>query len=185
MHLVHPSAAMLPSFIDALEKGWSPRNVDSERARLATLARIEAGREAFLAEFVDGATDGPPIELPDGRTVPRLPDLVRWMWDGEFCGVINLRWQEGTDALPPHTLGHVGYAVVPWKRGRGYASAALRGILPLARSVGLRRIELTTTADNVASIRTILNAGGRHVRDMTDVVHHAPDEIVGLYEIEL
>jgi len=35
------------------------------------------------------------------------------MWDGEFCGQIAFRWQPGTEALPPHCLGHVGYSVVP------------------------------------------------------------------------
>jgi predicted acetyltransferase len=40
------------------------------------------------------------------------------MWDGDFAGAINLRWQPGTAELPPHCLGHIGYGVVPWKRGR-------------------------------------------------------------------
>jgi predicted acetyltransferase len=41
------------------------------------------------------------------------------MWDGEFCGSIGLRWLPGTEELPPHCLGHIGYAVVPWKRRLG------------------------------------------------------------------
>jgi len=41
------------------------------------------------------------------------------MWDDEFAGSIGFRWQPGTSALPPHCLGHIGYAVVPWKQGRG------------------------------------------------------------------
>ena len=35
---------------------------------------------------VDREAKGPPVILPDGRTVPRLPGYSRWMWDGEFCG---------------------------------------------------------------------------------------------------
>lgn len=79
---------------------------------------------------------------------------------GEFCGVIGLRWQSGTSALPAHVLGHIGYAIVPWQRGRGHATAALRAMLPAARAEGLRWIELTTDADNAASQRVILVAGG-------------------------
>jgi len=48
--------------------------------------------------------------------VPRLPGRVLWVWDGEFCGVINLRFVPGTLDLPPHVSGHAGYAIVPWKR---------------------------------------------------------------------
>ena len=185
MELRRPDARMLPSYVDALERGWSPRNVDSEKARRDTLVRIEEDADAFLAEFEDGGWLGPPITLPDGTEVPRLPDIARWMWDGEFCGLINLRWQPGTSELPPHVLGHVGYTVVPWKQGRGHASAALRGMLPLARAQGLAWIEATATEANVPSWRVIEKAGGEHVRDMTGVIHHEADEVVRLYRIAL
>src|SRR2546430_6881442 len=33
--------------------------------------------------------------LPDGSVVPRLPGYRKWIWDGEFCGVIGFRWQPG------------------------------------------------------------------------------------------
>jgi len=83
--------------------------------------------------------------------VPRLPGFRRWMWDGAFCGSIGLRWQPGTSELPPHVLGHVGYAVVPWKRGRGYAKRALALMLIEARGAGLTFVYVTARPDNVAS----------------------------------
>src|ERR1043165_5334521 len=83
------------------------------------------------------------------------------MWDGEFCGVIGLRWQPGTSALPPHVLGHIGYAVVPWKRQRGYATQALRLLLPEAKALGLDYVELTTDSVNEVSQKVILACGGR------------------------
>ena len=82
------------------------------------------------------------------------------MWDGEFCGNIGFRWQRGTEALPPHCLGHIGYSVVPWKRQRGYATRALAQLLPEARAEGLRYVEITTGPDNVASQRVIEANGG-------------------------
>jgi predicted acetyltransferase len=80
--------------------------------------------------------------------------------DGDFCGKIHLRWQPGTADLPEHVLGHIGFMVVPWKRRQGYASAALRLILPAAAKLGLPYVEITTDPDNIASQRVITACGG-------------------------
>ena len=61
---------------------------------------------------------------------------------------------------PPHVLGHIGFSVVPWKRGRGYATRALALLLPEARTRGLPHVELTTEPDNLPSQRTIEKNGG-------------------------
>ena len=159
MHLVWPDATHLPSYVDALRRGWSPDNLRPEAAA-EELARIEVDAAGFLAEQVDREAKGPPVELPDGSTVPRLPGYRRWMWDGEFCGTIGFRWQPGTTDLPPHCLGHIGYSVVPWKRRRGYATRALAELLADVRSEGLAFVELTTDLGNVASQRVIEANGG-------------------------
>jgi predicted acetyltransferase len=162
MQLVWPAPEHLPAYASALERGWSPDNLRPEAAQ-EELARIAQNADAFLAEQVDPEAKGPAITLPDGRSVPRLPGFHKWMWDGEFCGTIGFRWQPGTVELPPHCLGHIGYSVVPWKRGLGYATQALADILPEARAVGLPYVELTTDATNVASQRVIEANGGRIV----------------------
>lgn len=100
------------------------------------------------------------MTLPDGSRVPRLPGFRRWMWDGQFAGNIGLRWQQGTAELPPYCLGHIGYAVVPWKQRRGYATQALRSMLVEARSLGLPFVEITTDPDNDASRKVIEAVGG-------------------------
>ena len=148
----------LPSYVAALETGWSPSNVtDLSGPQLAAIRENAAG-------FIAGMTlQGGTVTLPDGKIVPKLPFIARWIWDGDFCGTISLRWQEGTDELPPHVLGHIGYAVVPWKRRRGYASTALRLMLVEARKIGLKQIEITTDPDNLISQRIIEKSGGRHV----------------------
>ena len=167
MELVWPAHAYLPGYLAALERGWSPDNVRGEVARLDELQRIAADADRFLASLVDRDALGPPLTLPDGSTAQRLPSYRRWMWDGEFCGSIGFRWQPGTEALPPHCLGHIGYAVVPWKRNRGYATSALRQILPEARAEGLAYVEITTDPDNVASQRVIEANGGVLVERFT------------------
>jgi predicted acetyltransferase len=158
--LVWPSAEHLASFVAALERGWSADNTRGKAAADEALSNVGHDPSAFLASLVDREAAGEPVKLPDGSTVPRLPGYIRWMWDGEFCGSIGLRWQRGTEALPPHCLGHIGYAVVPWKQRLGYATEALRQMLPAARAEGLAYVEITTDPENVASQRVIEANGG-------------------------
>lgn len=155
MQLVEPSLDRLEAYAAALRQGWSPNNVRDVSAE--QLAAIAADAEGFIRQLT---TPGGTITLGDGRVVPRLPGPVLWMWDGEFCGSIGLRHQPGTEELPAHVLGHIGYAVVPWKRRRGHATQALRQILPHARAAGLRWVDLTTDPDNAPSQRVILANGG-------------------------
>ena len=54
----------------------------------------------------------------------------------------------------------MGYAVVPWKRRLGYATEALRQLLPLIKQEGLPCIEITTDETNHASQRVLTANGG-------------------------
>lgn len=167
MQLVWPSSDHLPSYVAALERGWSADNVRGEVAAREELAQINANSSAFLSSLVDREAKGSPVTLPDGTVVNRLPGFRRWLWDGEFCGSIGFRWAPGTTALPPHCLGHIGYAIVPWKQGRGYATLALRLLLPEAKAVGLAFVEITTDPDNLGSQRVIQANGGVLVERFT------------------
>lgn len=160
--LVVPDVGRLPAYLDALGRGFLPSNIDG--AAIARRQADAAVRDAagFVAGLTDVEAKGAPIAMPDGTTVPRLPGFTRWIVDGDdaFCGLINLRWRPGGDDLPPHVLGHVGYVVAPWRRGRGHARRALALLLPIARDLGLRRIDLSTDRDNHASQAVILANGG-------------------------
>jgi predicted acetyltransferase len=160
MNLVWPSPEYLPGYVAALKREWSPDNERGAVASREQLDRIATNPDLFVAGLVDKEAMGAPIPLPDGTTAARLPGYQRWMWDGEFCGTISFRWQPGTEALPLHCLGHIGYSVVPWKRRLGYATLALRDVLHEAKQEGLRYVELTTDPENVASQRVIEANGG-------------------------
>jgi predicted acetyltransferase len=160
VRLVWPSMEYLSSYVSALERGWSPDNIRGAVAAQEQLEAIAANPAKFLSGLVARTPKGEVITLPDGSQAPRLPGYRRWLWDGEFCGSIGFRWQIGTNALPPHVLGHIGYAVAPWKEGRGYATEALRQLLQEARAEELEYVEITTDPDNIASRRVVERNGG-------------------------
>jgi predicted acetyltransferase len=158
----------LPGYVAALERGWSADNIRGAAAAKEELEQIQTNAAAFLERMTDPEAKAGPVTLPDGSLVQRIPGFRRWLWDGEFCGSIGLRWQNGTAALPSHCLGHIGFAVVPWKQGRGYAKRALSLLLPEAQAAGLPFVELTTDPENLASQRVITANGGRLVERFTE-----------------
>ncbi len=176
--LLPPSLDILDEYAAALRQGWSPNNVRDVSPE--QLAAIAADPAAFVAQF---SAPGGTVTLGDGRAVPRLPGPTRWMWDGAFCGAINLRYQPGTEALPEHVLGHIGYGVVPWKRRRGHATEALRLILPFARDAGLRHVDLTCDDDNRPSQLVIEANGGQLVSRTPEADRPGHDKL--LYRIIL
>jgi predicted acetyltransferase len=143
VQLVRPALNYLPGYVAALQRRWSPDSIKGVAAAIEELAQIDKDPQAFVDQLTDRDAKGPPVLLPDGSSATRIPGYRLWLWDGEFCGSIGFRWQPGTSSLPPHVLGHIGYAVVPWKTGRGYAKLALRFMLHRAQEEGLKYVEIT------------------------------------------
>jgi predicted acetyltransferase len=161
IELVIPSESYLPEYVAALRRGWSADNIRGAEAAKEELVKIEHDPRGFVQTKADDReAKGGPVKLPDGSNVQRLPGFVRWIWDGEFCGSIGFRWQPGTPSLPPHVLGHIGFAIVPWKREKGYATKALALMLEEARAEGLPYVELTSDPENRASQKVIMANGG-------------------------
>jgi predicted acetyltransferase len=163
MQLLAPSEDCLPSYVAALRRGWSPNNERGRAAAEEELEQIELDAKGFIRSLDDREGKGPPVKMPDGSTVPRLPGFRRWMWDGQYAGNIVFRWQPGTPALPAYCLGHIGYSVVPWKQRRGYATSALLSMLKEARAMEMPYVEITTDPDNLPSQKVVLAAGGKLV----------------------
>ena len=78
--------------------------------------------------------------------------------DDRIVGMIDIRHCLN-DFL--HTYGgHIGYAVRPTERRKGYATKMLRLALEFCRSMELDRVMLGCYKDNEASIKTIEKNGG-------------------------
>ena len=96
------------------------------------------------------------VNLPDGW----VPGSSHWLLrGGRVVGTCSLRHRL-TEALLDFG-GHVGYAVRPSERRKGYATFMLRAMLDKARSMGIARVRVTCDARNVASIGVIEKCGGR------------------------
>lgn len=155
------------------------------RSYLAALAEFaEAGEERYAeppswsAEEGVPAADFTPAALRDDQVfadfvgfllaqrdpaAPRprayVPFTELWMVEsGEYVGRISLRHE--LNGLLHEWGGHIGYAVRPSARRRGYASAALSGMLALCRERGMEEVLVTCDVDNVASRRIIEGHGG-------------------------
>lgn len=181
--LIEPSHARLAEYRRALEAGWSP---GTEENRMAELRRIADDPADFVRlKADDRAAQGPPVRFPDGSMVDRLPGFTMWMWDGAFCGSINLRWARDKGAMPPQVRGHVGYAVVPEKRRRGYATAAIRLLLPHARAEGLPYLDFVIAPANPASIKAAVANGARLREHFRRYPGGADDPPLLLYRLDL
>ena len=78
--------------------------------------------------------------------------------------------------------GHIGYAVRPSERGKGYGSLILRLTLEKARALGLERVFLTCDTDNIASSKIIEKHGGKLENQM---FYEPAGKVISQYWIEL
>lgn len=95
------------------------------------------------------------INLPTGY-VPCL--TLAADVDGEFVGRTSIRL--GLNDFLATRGGHIGYAVVPQHRRRGYATEILRQSLRLIASHGVRPVLVTCDDTNVGSATVIERNGG-------------------------
>ncbi len=134
-------------------------------AALAAHDALVADNFSFLLDYSPGESwAGYLARLDDHRRgvgVPadRVPSTFLAAVTGvELVGRVSIRHQlnEFLETLG----GHIGYAVVPARRRRGYATEILRQSLVVARSLGIDRVLVTCDDDNVGSATVIERCGG-------------------------
>lgn len=152
-----------------------PRMAD-EAAMRAAHAELSEGGFAFLfapelswGEQLDGfARQTRGLDLSRGQVPADFLVGEAGTGSPEIVGRVSIR-----HTLTPMLFelgGHVGYAVRPAFRGRGYATSMLRLAVKRLADLDVDEVLVTCDEDNIGSIRVIERCGGvlddiRHVAD--------------------
>ena len=85
-------------------------------------------------------------------------------WDSQMLGMIDVRHSLSVPFLAEYG-GHIGYAVRPTERQKGYATEMLRLALRYCAELGIQTVRLGCYTDNLPSIRTIERCHGRRIEE--------------------
>lgn len=131
--LAEPQTALLDAYAAALKSGWQPKG-SATAAEL--LAAIAADADAFVTQRADAVVRA---DAEAGATAARSIRLIRWLWDGEFCGEASLTYNA---AAAPQDRVCLSTSIVSAKDGLGYDERARRHILLEARELGVAAVDL-------------------------------------------
>lgn len=100
----------------------------------------------------------------------KVPQSTYWLYlDDQPIGYGKLR-HFLTDHLK-ESGGHIGIAIHPKQRGRGYGTYFIRQLLEEGRKLGIEKLLCTVKNQNVASIKAAIANGGI-VEKVTDERHY-------------
>lgn len=125
--------------------------------------QIQDFRKEYLAsgESMDGGASLRKYEKTQDWLDQLEPDTSQYIYmddEGKVVGILQLR-HKFNDFLRKYA-GHIGYAVRPSERRKGYASQMLAGVLPECRELGIMDVLVTCLESNEGSRKTILKNGG-------------------------
>ena len=131
--------------LDAFIADWKDEEIIP-----STLNKYEGDIQRFV-DYLDMMENDPPRLL--------VPGTLFFLVDGEeILGVCEIRHFLNSGLLKYG--GHMGYGVAPKHRGNGYAAKMIGMTMPFMKQVGIDRCLITCVEENVASAKSIENAGG-------------------------
>jgi predicted acetyltransferase len=171
LRLIRPRLDLEAEFMEMVE--------EFRRANDPWFERDQSLRDNDFGAYVQWQEKGENgVDLPEGY----VPWTALWLWNddtGALLGIISLR-HHLTPALE-RCGGHIGYAIRPSQRGRGYGSVVLSLSLREAANLGLSQVHVHCEVKNAASKRIIEKNGGV-LRDETEPL---PGTRIFRYLIEL
>ena len=147
--LLRPASELIGAYFDFCRETWGHVH---DSYILHDPAKYESWRHTVLESF-RRAEQG--IGLPPGI----VPSVTYWIFLGDRCiGAGNLR-PRLNHALTVYG-GHIGTAVRPADRGRGYARRAALLLFGEAKKFGIDELLLTCFEENAASVRLLTGLPG-------------------------
>lgn len=141
--LIRPAEDLMEAYLDFCRETWGHVHDDYI---LNDPAQYEEWRHTLLRKYRDSERG---IGLPEGF----VPSVTYWiMKTGGVIGVVNIR-PELNDRLRDYG-GHIGIAIRPSCRGKGYLRMIRPLLLEKTRDLGIREILLTGEVSNISGIRS-------------------------------
>ena len=112
--------------------------------------------DEFRAWLIREDENSKKTEIEDGWKVPQS---TFWLYvDDRPVGIGKIR-HFLTDKLRQEG-GHIGYAIAPGERNKGYGKILLEKLLDEAKKIGIDRALITVRNENAASVKIALANGG-------------------------
>ncbi len=158
-HLVLPSATYKRSYLQALKEFHAEGRFINE-----DVMRLGKNFEELLLKI---RKDRKGINLPKGR----VPQTEYWLVEGNrYIGTISIRHR--LNKILRAWGGHIGYAVRPKERQKGYGTLMLRLVKTKAKILGLNKVLLTCDETNIGSMKIIQANGGSYYGRIPETKDH-------------
>jgi RimJ/RimL family protein N-acetyltransferase len=164
LHLV----SMTPEFMEAVLAG---RLAEAQEELGATLPADPLGfrAERFLEYRLAQLQRDPTVQRWLARAIVLRTD------EPAMVGMIGFHGEPGVNEAKAADAVEIGYSIVPGRRGHGYATEAVEGLIGWARTEGIRHFVASVAPDNVPSLAIIRKLGfvrtGQHI-DPEDGLEH-------------
>ena len=119
---------------------------------------LRLATQADCRYFLLMRNDPAMIWAAGGRAVS-IAEHRRWWSETRGLRCVAMLGTEAIGLVRVNPEGELAFQVAPGYQGRGYGTALLRLVLPLAQRAGFHRLTARVRVENVASRRTFARAG--------------------------
>lgn len=151
LRLLHPHTKYIKSVFEAHREQYQHKEITKE---IWDKIKVEIKNPIIFVKTIKAKNKG------KGLAPNQLPFMRFWLIDGdEYIGTLRL----STHISPKmkYREGNIGYQIRPSQRKKGYGYKILRLGLNKARKIGLKKLHINCSKDNIASRAIIEKNGGR------------------------